>query len=182
MNDLPGLAAQPRPLRVRVDGAVREYLIHPLTIDDFAALQVWIDRQFPDPFDVVSSAIAKGDYTVAQQQYLLDRALVESTRGRHAIGTPEGDRMLFSLEGTVQMLLASIRKGDPSFSEDDARTLRKWLSLADLQALYVLTGAALVTGDPKAPTTTSAGSGSSASPAPRRRRSRAAGGASTTRR
>ena len=182
MNDLPGLSGQPRPLRVRVEGAVREYLIHPLTIDDFAALQSWVDRQFPDPFEVVSAALAARDYTVAQQQYLMREALVESTRGRHAIGTPDGDRMLFSLEGTIQMLWRSIRKGDPSFAEDDARKLRQWLTLADLQAVYAYTQAALVTSDPKAPATTSAGSGNATSPGPRRRSPRGSGGKSTTRR
>lgn len=174
---LSELSGQPRKLTVRVRGEAREYPVHPLTLDDLGKLQGWVDAQFPDPFAVVGRAIGRGDYTVTQQQYLLDRAIHRATQPRHLIGTPEADRVLFSLEGHCELLKLAIRKGR-ELSDDEARELYMHLTVADLAALHATTGLDLVTHDPKGSPATSGESGSSTSRG--RRRPARTGGTSTT--
>lgn len=169
MNHLTEMTRQPRTLRVRVGDEDREYAVHPLSIDDLGKLQGWVDAQFPDPFDVVGKAIAAGDYTVTQQQYLLDRAIHRATQPRNMIGTPEADRILFSLEGHCELLKLAIRKGGVEFSDEEAREVYMHLTVAELAALHSTTGLDLVTHDPKASAPTSSGSGPSTSRSRRRR-------------
>jgi hypothetical protein len=165
MSSAATLTAQPRPLTV--NGQV--YDLHPLTIDDIGKLQSWVDRQFPDPFEVVNAAIAKGNYTIPQQQYLLSQAIDRATRPAHPIGTAEADQLLQTLEGIKQLLILSIRKGRPEFTDAEAKELYMHLGLGDLQAVFTATGVATVMSDPKGESETSSANGSSTS---RRRRRR----------
>jgi hypothetical protein len=179
MNDLGSLSGQPRPLTVRIRGEERTYLVHPLMLDELGQLQGWIDAQFPDPFDQVNAAVARNEYTVPQWQFLLECAVKLSTQRRRLIGTPEADLLLQSLEGTIQLLLLAIRKGDPAFGEEQARELRQHLSIGDLERVFSATGASMVMHDPKG------GSGASSSNGPptsrRTRGRRSTGGSSGTR-
>jgi hypothetical protein len=180
MNSLTDLAGKPHRLTVRVKEEVREYLVYPLTVDEFAEFQGWIDAQFPDPFAVASQALAKGDFTVPQQQHILNRAMDLASQPKHPIGTPEADRLLLSFEGSLQMLWKAIRKGRPEFTAEEAKEVRLWMTMVDLQALNTYTGAALLMSDPKKSKTTSAGTGSSTS---RRRSGKGStSGSSTTKR
>jgi len=165
MSSAATLTAQPRPLKVNGQA----YELHPLTVDDVGRLQGWVDRQFPDPFEIVNAAIAKGSYTVPQQQFLLEKAIDRATRPRHLIGTPEADQLLQTLEGVKQILLTSIRKGKPDFSDDEAKQLYLHLGIGDIQAVFTATGVDTVMHDPKDGPTTSSANGSSTS-RPRRRR------------
>jgi hypothetical protein len=160
MNSLSNLTAQPRKLTV----AGQSYDLHPLTLDDLGQLQAWIDGQFPDPFEVIRDAIARNNYTVAQQQYLFGQAMEMATRPRRLIGTPEADRLLQSLDGTKKLLTLSIRKGRPEFTDGEAEDLYKAMDLVSLQAAFVATEATLVMGDPKAAKKPRRSTGSSASP------------------
>jgi hypothetical protein len=173
---LASLTAQPRKLTV----AGHEYLLHPLTLDDLGRLQGWIDSHFPDPFQVVGKAITTGNYNVAQQQYLLSQALERAVRPRNLIGTPEADRLLQTVDGTVQMLLLSIRKGRPEFTDAEAAELTRNLGLGDVQAAFAVTGVSMVMGDPKAETPTLKPSGNLTSRSRRRARKGSTGGSSTT--
>jgi hypothetical protein len=171
---LSSLTGQPR--RLSVNGQV--YDLHPLTLDDLGQLQGWIDRHFPDPFQIVQEAISKGNYTVPQQQFLFSQALERSTRPKNLIGTPEADRLMGSMQGIEQLLLISIRKGRPEFTEADAKELYLHMGLGDLEAAFAATGVSAVMADPKEPRKTSSPTGSSAS---RRRRNKArTGGSSST--
>ena len=163
MSSLSALTGQPRRLTV----AGKSYDLHPLTIDDLGQLQSWIDRQFPDPFAVVSEAIGRGSYTVPQQQFLLGQALDRATRPRHVLGTPEADRLVQSIDGVKQLLLISIRKGRPDFSDSDAAELYQSMNMGHLEAAFVATGANQVMGDPKGESPKPKPTGSSGS---RRRR------------
>lgn len=145
MHDVASLTGQPRKLTV----AGRDYLLHPLTIADFGELQAWVDAQFPDPFEVVQAAIAKGAFNYVQQQFLLEKALAASTQGKRLIGTPEADRLLLSMEGVKRILVISIRKGDPGFTEEAARDLYLHMGIADLAAMQQITTVAMVASDPK---------------------------------
>jgi hypothetical protein len=159
MSSVAALTAQPRPFTVNG----QEYFFHPLTIADLGQLQTWIDRQFPDPFEVVTKAIARGNFTVPQQQYLLAQAVDRAVRPGRQIGTPEADQLLQSLEGVKQLLLLSIRKGRPDFTEEQARELYMHMSLGHLEALFSVTGVSAVMHDPKDGPKTSTGNGSSTS-------------------
>ena len=145
MDNLTDLTARPRPLTVRG----RTYWIHPFTIDDFSQLQGWVDQQFPDPFEVVRAELDRRQYNVPQQQFLLERALERATRGRRLVGSPEADAVVNSLPGMQQVLCIAIRKGDPTFTETDAKELYLSLSLADLAAVYQATTLDMVISDPK---------------------------------
>lgn len=178
MNSLTDLAGLPHRLTVKVRGEAREYQVYPLTVDEFAEFQGWIDAQFPDPFAVASQALASGNFTVPQQQHILNRAMDLASQPKHPIGTPEADRLLLSFEGSLQMLWRSIRKGKPDFSLEEAKEVRMWMTMIDLQALNYYTGAALVASDPKPTPKPPARTGSSTS---RRRRDAAStSGRSTT--
>jgi hypothetical protein len=182
MNTLTDLAGQPRPLKVRVKDEVREYQVYPLTVEELASLQGWVDAQFPDPFATVSEAIKKHDFPVSQQEYLLDRAVAASVLHRHPIGTPEADRMLFSFEGTLQLIWLAIRKGKPDLTDAEVKELRLWMSLADLIALKTHTGIGAILSDPKAPSESAAANGSSTSRKPRKRGRGSTGTTCSTRR
>jgi hypothetical protein len=177
---IASLTAQPKPLKVTIAGEERTYLIYPLTIDDLGQLQSWVDSQFPDPFAIVGAAIDKGNYTVPQQQYLMERALALASQPNHLIGSPEADRVLFTLPGHCELLKLAIRKGGVEFSDDEAKELYLHLSLADLVAVANQTGIAEVASDPKASDATSSGIGNSAS-RPRRRAAMTSGRSGTKR-
>lgn len=169
MNDLASLTAQPREMEIGGE----TYVFHPLTIHDFGKLQGWVDKQFPDPTLIAQKAIARGkpvfdddgehrhnekgqplfeDYTVSQQQFLLKSALEIAAKNKPRVGTPEADELLRSLEGTKQLVLLSIKKGRPDFSEADATALFSKIALGDIERIFAATTADLVVGDPKEPT------------------------------
>lgn len=145
MNNIATLTAQPQFLRIDD----KEYRIHPLTFADLGELQTWIDAQFPDPFEVVSKAIKSGNFNYAQQQFMLDKAIEKATRPRHLLGSPEADELLLSVEGYKQVLLLSIRKGDPSFTDADADALFQKMTQADIAKLESATNLDMVATDPK---------------------------------
>ncbi len=161
MNDPSTLSARPLQLTVGAES----FDLHPFTVDDWAGMQAWVDTQFPDPFDVVCRQIERGrlvvaldgsesraEYPLAQQQFLLKAALEQSVRGRRLVGTPEADDRVRSMEGILEMLKASIRKGRPDFSDDDARRLYKSMTIGHVARVFQATSAELVLSDPKAPT------------------------------
>lgn len=176
---LAGLTAQPKPLRVRIHGEERTYLIHPLTLHDLGQLQAWVDSQFPDPFELVREAIQRHPYTVVQQQYLMSQAIAAAGRPPRLMGSPEADQVLYTLPGQCELLKLSIRKGRPDFSDDEARELYMHLTIADLAKLHNQTGIDLVSSDPKAGPTTSGETGSKESRR-RRRRGSTSGKSSTS--
>ena len=145
MNSISSLTGQPRPLSV----AGQTYQLFPLTLDDLGQLQSWVDSHFPDPYQQAANALATGRFNVAQQQYLLKIAAELSVRPRHLIGTPQADELLQSVEGIKRLLVLSIRKGRPEFSDDDAAQLYHDLGLGDVQAAFAATGVEAVMGDPK---------------------------------
>lgn len=164
MNDLASLTGQ-SVRSLRVDG--QAYDLHPLTLDDYGRLQAWVDRQFPDPFEIVSAQIERGrlvvaddgtesrvPYPLAQQQYLLKLALETSSQGRRLLGTPEADQKVQAVEGIQEMMTLSIRKGRPEFTTADAKALYSKLTVAQIARIFSATNADLVLSDPKAPATT----------------------------
>ncbi len=125
-------------------GETTEVTLHPVSITDLHGLQGWINSQLPDPFDVVNRAIARGDYTVAQQQFLMAKALDAATRARPLVGTPDAEPFLSSLGGMQEIIKISIRKGDPAFTDEQAERLFRGMTLGDL---YALVQAQVVTPD-----------------------------------
>jgi len=145
MNNIATLTAQPQTLAV--DG--KEYKVYPLTFADLGELQTWVDSQFPDPFAVVSKAMKSGEFNYAQQQYMLSQAIEKATRPKHLLGTPEADELLMSIEGCKKTLVLSIRRGDPTFTEDDADRLFAKMTEADIAKLNIAMNLDMVTNDPK---------------------------------
>ncbi len=162
MNNLATLTSQPTPLKVEVKGLdgkptgeVLEYLIYPFMMSDYGKMQVWIDQQFPDPFDNARACIQKAidagkPFNVAQEQYLLKVASELATRGRRIIGTPEADQLMVSFEGALRVIEISIQKGDPTFDEAKAKRLYENMTAADFVKLYMITQVQYVLSDPKA--------------------------------
>jgi hypothetical protein len=146
MNDVATLTAQPRALTV--DGET--YLVHPLTIEEFGQLQGWVDAQFPDPMELAQRAIEGGNYTVAQQQYLMKVAMEMAAKGKRLLGTPDADEKVYSIDGTKEILYFSIRKGRPEFTRADAAALYAKLRVADIERVYSHTNVDMVAADPKA--------------------------------
>ena len=147
MNDFATLTAQPRALIV---GSQR-YLVYPLTLADWGQLQAWVDAQFPDPFEVMADALEKLETSTAQQQLLFKLAMEAATKARRKIGTPEADAVLQSIEGFCQMLLVSIRKGQPDFSEAGAQALFQQMTLGQLRLFLCASEAEHVLADPPTP-------------------------------
>lgn len=147
MNNIATLTAQPQTLSV--DG--KEYKVYPLTFADLGELQTWIDSQFPDPFEVVSKAMKSGNFNYAQQQYMLSQAIDKATRPKHLLGTPEADELLMSIEGCKKTLVLSIRRGDESFTDEDADNLFAKLTEADIAKINFATNLDMVASDPKEP-------------------------------
>lgn len=148
----------PNPLaRVRTRTiAGRTFRLHRLSIADFLELEDWVNRQFPDPLGVAQGAIEAGGFTVAQQQYLLREALALACKGRRKLGTPEADEKAMSVEGTLELLYLSLKKGDPAVERAELESLRDLLTPADVLIIMADTDADKVI-DPKAsspPTTT----------------------------
>ncbi|WP_422924504.1 hypothetical protein [Singulisphaera sp. PoT] len=188
MNDLSSLTGQAK--RLTVGGEVFD--LHPLTIDDFGKLQEWVDRQYPDPFDLVNKQISAGrvtldddgkekreEYNVTQQQFLFRIAMEQSSNCKHLIGRPDADALLSTLEGVKQLLLLSIRKSRPDFTDEDADRLYRRMTIGDVARVYQATNADMVMGSerPKAPTP----SGKQDRPK-RSRKTNGTGGRSSTRR
>lgn len=161
LNDVASLTGAPRTLRLGGEST----LVYPLTIEDLGTLQTWVDDQFPDPFEIAAREIDRGrlvfdaqgkpsrePYPVAQQQFLLKTAMELREKGRRLIGTPEADSKLHSVEGMKQLLLVSIRKGDPTFDEAAAAELYRKMGVGDVAQLCILTDLSMVTSDPKDPT------------------------------
>lgn len=153
------------PMTVTMAG--RTLKVYPLTTGDWLGpVQDWIDRQQIDPFDVVSRQIERGravvrdgkparePYTITQQQFMLKNAIEQATRGRVLLGTPEASELLTSFEGMVAVFWISVQKGDPSFTEADARAILKDIDVAQMARIFRGTQANMVADDPKAGTGT----------------------------
>ncbi len=140
MDDLSTLTGQPQTLKV----AGKEYKVYPLTLADFGKLQAWVDAQSPNPLAEVKRAIALGDFPFAQQKYMLELAMEKATKVKPKIGQPEADELLVTMEGYKQIILLSIRKGNPSFSEAEAQELFEKMSVADIAQLQSATNMDMV--------------------------------------
>ena len=147
-NDLATLNSQPKKLTV--DG--KSYEIHPLTLNDFAKLQRWVDDQQTDPIDLVMNRADQ--FTPAQHKFMLQTALELASKPKPKIGTEVADELVRSIEGTKELLYLTISKGDPTFSRETAEGVFAKLSMADIARLYRDTDAEKVLSDPKAPTGT----------------------------
>jgi len=132
MNDIASLTGQPTVLRL----GDAEYSVYPLTVADFGKLQAWVDRQFPDPFDVIDRRISLGKlvvnadgaearvpYAMGEKQHLYKLANDQAVAGRRLIGTPEADELLRSVPGLVEQLYLSISKGDPSVTRETCQEI-----------------------------------------------------------
>lgn len=161
IHDVASLTGTPRTVQLGGE----PWRVYPLTVEDLGTLQDWVDRQFPDPFDIASREIDRGrlvldaqgrpsrePYPVAQQQFLLKTAMELRERGRRLIGMPEADAKLHSMEGLKELLLVSIRKGDPAFTREGADNLYRKMGVGDIAQLVLLTNLSMVTSDPKDPT------------------------------
>jgi len=153
MNDFASLAGRPHTLTV----GAHSYQVHPLTFGDLADVQRWVEAQLPDPIAVAESALNR--FPVPLQKHLLTQALEIASRPRPRIGTPVADELVRSAAGTAELLRLCIAKGDPSFGEDDARTLFERLTIGQLARFFRESGAELILSDPKAEPGTATGTG-----------------------
>jgi hypothetical protein len=130
MNDLANLTGQPQKLAV--DG--RTYLIRPLTLDDFGALQQWVNEQFPDPMAIAQASL--NGLSVEAQKFLIKEAFAAASRPKPKLGTPEADALTNSLDGLREMLFLMIRRDDPSFTREAAVALYGKITPADINTVF----------------------------------------------
>lgn len=135
MNDAATLNGK-STLAITIEG--ERYDVHPLTIADFGDLQAWLDRQLPNPLDVIRPHLQH--YNAAQQQAILKAAVEVASSRRALIGTEEASAFLSSIEGVREMLFLAIRKGRPEVSRSDVATLASKLSVGDIAAVFRTTG------------------------------------------
>lgn len=119
----------------KITAGGKTYELHPLSFEDIQQLQPWIDSNFPDPFVVVNEAIAKGNYSVAQQRFLMEQAFEKAAGGKCLIGSPEAEALMGTLEGIKQLMVLAIRKGRPDFSDEEAKELFRNVGIADLHSM-----------------------------------------------
>jgi len=162
MNNLASLNNKPALLRVEVKddhgeptGEILEYKVHPLGYSDYGDLQVWINSQFPDPFDTAREAIQKAvksgkPYNIEQEKFLLKNAAELALKPRHLVGTEEVDPLVQSKEGQKILLLTAIRKGNPEFTEEQAEKLCRHMTHFDVAKAWLATQYDLMRNDPKA--------------------------------
>jgi hypothetical protein len=154
VDSLASLTAQPKPLVV----GDKTYQMHPLTIDDFGALQAWCDSQYKDPLEAIAPQLGSGKFTKRQEEFLMRVAVETAHKPKPRLGEPEVDALLNSLEGFQQVAYLSIRKGLPTFTQDDARELIKAMGNQSLARMMMDTNADMILGsapangdgDPKA--------------------------------
>jgi hypothetical protein len=162
MSNLADLTSRPTPIDVvvrddeqRPTGEILHHLVYPLNFADLGELQRWIDSCFPDPYacawDAIQRQRDKGQaFNVAQEQLILKNAGELALRPKHLIGTPEADMLLMSAEGMKRIIIAGIRKGDPTFDDAKAERLIQHMTQADIARAYVASQVPLVASDPKA--------------------------------
>jgi hypothetical protein len=144
-NDLATLTAAARP--VPIGGKV--YLVRPLTIDDYGALQAWLDAQWPDPFDVVNDQVSRREYSPAQQRHMLSAALELATRPRPKLGSDDAEPLVSSPAGVAQVLYLTIRRDDPTFTLAAATALLKLMTPADFARIFKVSEADRVLPQPQ---------------------------------
>jgi hypothetical protein len=162
MNDAATLSSQPVLIEVKergendqLTGEVLKHWIHPLSFEDIGKLQEWLDRQFPDPIqqaqESIERAVERGKpFTVAQEQFLYKSAQELAAKAKVKVGMLEATQLLLSAEGSIQIILLSIKKGDPNFTDDDAKKLFRSLDPATLIRVQRASQANLIVDDPKA--------------------------------
>lgn len=148
MSDIRALAG--RPVRMTApDGEAHD--LAPLTFEDYGDLQAWLDAQWPDPFALARGQMASGEFSLAQQQFLLRVALELAAKPKPKLGTEDADALVRSVEGQREVLYLSIRKAEPGFTRDDAARFHAKLAEGEQARAMALSEADRVAGDPKAP-------------------------------
>src|SRR4051794_27592650 len=117
--DLATLTNTPRTLTV--DG--RDYRIHPLTLNDLGELQEWVNTQLPDPVEAIADSPGFKRLPPEAQKYAIRCAVELASKGKRRLGSPEATELINSTDGVCQLLFLTIKRGDPAFTQDDARKL-----------------------------------------------------------
>jgi hypothetical protein len=115
----------------------RTYKVYPMTFDDLGELQAWVNSQIPDPFDAVISSPGFARLTVDAQKYAIRCATELAAKGNRRLSSDEAAEVINSPDGITQMLYLMVRRGDPSFTEDQAKALVRQITpqqVAKLQA------------------------------------------------
>lgn len=128
----------------------KTYRIHPLGLRDHAALKAWVAEQFPDPIALVDEAIARGNYTMARQQHMIKTAIEIASRPKPALNSPEAQALLDSPEGLVELFYLSVKRGDPSFTREQAMDAAD-LTAGQIAMLNETSEVNLMKSDPKDP-------------------------------
>lgn len=154
MDDLGTLNNRPL-LLTAPDGEERPQA--DLTLNDLGDLQAAASRQLPDPFVVAREQLATGEYSLAQEQFLLRTAMeTASSRKPPEMWSPEFRAFISSPCGMREAICLSLRAADPSLSREAAlRFLAKLDEVAIAQATSRITIREMFgrPRDPKAATT-----------------------------
>lgn len=129
MNDLSTILSRPQIITLDTGRKVR---CAPLTLDDQADLQAWLDSQQPDAFEAAHREIARGrlemngdgkfhrvPYTIEQQKFLLHDALALNSSRRFLLGSQEAAAILQTRDGLKEMTRLALRKGTPDISDGE---------------------------------------------------------------
>ena len=141
-TSLSALAATPRPFLA----AGKTYLLHPMRLQDFGAIEVWVQSQVPSPFQIVAAQLGKGLFTPAQERELLAIAVREARYPKIKLGSPEFDAIVATSAGLAKFVHLAIAQGDPKFTEEQAVTLVNSLGMAAIAELNEILDTEAMTG------------------------------------
>jgi hypothetical protein len=145
MHDLSTLSGRPTPMVV----GGKTYLLHDLAFSDLDELQAWIDTRFRDPQEMTSEHLlgTGARLPVEIKKFMVREAMEMARKPKPQLGMKEATAQMLSVEGLKKILLISIRKGDPTFSDEDAAELFRTITFDQTAEIVERTGILSLKGD-----------------------------------
>lgn len=138
MHDIHAIDERPTPLTV----GDTTYQLYDLSWHDLATLQAWVDSKYRDPRELVTEHLLGigARLPIEVQKFMVREAIEMARRPKPLLGMAEASAQLLSVEGLQQIVLLSIRKGDPTFSDADAEALFRKLTFDHAAEVVERTG------------------------------------------
>lgn len=161
-DSLPTMTAASDEIRI---GGV-PYRLSPLSFRELAELELWVNRQLPDPKAVAREMIEAGLPDAVAEKVALEAFRV-ARQGGVKINSPEAAEILGSPSGAIQVLYHSLKKHQPNLMVADVERLAEAITAEEYAAIE-----RFVYGEPEGPKSTGA-------PTRKGRRPRSGGKSST---
>jgi hypothetical protein len=117
-DSLPEMTAAPGQFRI----GDATYRIAPLSFAALGELELWVNKQFPDPKQVAKEMIEAGLPESIAEKVAMEAFRV-ARQGGVRVNSPEAAQVLASPAGAVQVLWLALRKHHPDLKEPDVARL-----------------------------------------------------------